>query len=284
MRPIVFMSDFGTADDFVGVCHGVILQRAPGAQVVNLTHGITPQGVLHGAIVLSQTLPYMPIAVHLAVVDPGVGTARRAIAVDCANGRTFVGPDNGLLVPAIEASGGAVRVASIEHPEHILQPTSATFHGRDVFAPAAAHLASGGSITDLGPAVDAQSLIRLDIPQPRIEQGAVVSEVWNIDQYGNAALHLDANTLESVIGDADHVELTIRTERVYAAVARTYGNVRPGEALLYIDPYGSVSIAVNTGDAAAMFRLEPGREIRIEPTAASPAVAAAAVAMSPRSR
>ena len=111
-----------------------------------------------------------------------------------------------------------------------------------------------------------------------------MSEVWNIDQYGNAALHLDADTLESVIGTADHVELTIRTERVYAAVARTYGNVRPGEALLYIDPYGSVSIAVNTGDAAAMFRLDAGREVRIEPASVSPSVTEAAVAMSPRSR
>ena len=284
MRPIVFLSDFGTGDDFAGVCHGVILQRAPGAQLIHLTHGITPQGVLHGAMVLRNTLAYMPTAVHLAVVDPGVGTARRAIAVDCADGRSFVGPDNGLLSLAIGASGGAVRAASIESPSFILSPLSATFHGRDVFAPAAAHLAAGGAIADLGTEVALDSLIQLDLPQPLVAGDSVRSEVWNIDQYGNAALHLDAATLEAAIGSAAHVELTIRTERVYAAVARTFGNVRPGEALLYVDPYGCVSIAVNQGHASSMFRLEPGREVRIDPAPTSGRLEAAAVAMSPRSR
>jgi S-adenosylmethionine hydrolase len=284
MRPVVFMSDFGLVDDFAGVCHGVILQRAPGAHVMHLTHGITPQGVLHGAMVLRNTLPYMPLAVHLAVVDPGVGTARRALAVDCADGRSFVGPDNGLLVPAIEASGGAVQAVSIEDPEFILSPLSATFHGRDVFAPAAAYLAIDGPISDLGPRVDHTTLVRLNIPQPVVHDGSVTSNVWNVDQYGNAALHLDAATLESVLEGARHVELTIRSERIYATVARTYGNVRPGEALLYIDPYGCVSIAVNQGDAAAMFRLEAGREVSIEPAAVSIDASGPVVAMSPRSR
>lgn len=284
MRPIVFLSDFGNDDDFAGVCHGVMLQRTPGVQVIHLTHGITPQGILHGAVVLRNTLPYMPVAVHLAVVDPGVGTARRAIAVDCADGRSFVGPDNGLMSLAIEASGGAVRAALIESPSFILRPLSATFHGRDVFAPAAAHVAAGGAIDELGPALDPDTIIRLELPQPRIDGASITSEVWNIDQYGNAALHLDATALETAIGSAAHVELTIRTERVYAAVARTFGNVRPGEALLYVDPYGCVSIAVNQGHAASMFRLDPGRDVSIEPVAGRNTLHDAAVAMSPRSR
>lgn len=286
MRPVVFLTDFGLTDDFAGVCHGVILQRCPGAQVVHLTHGIVPQDVLQGATVLRNTLQFMPVAVNLAVVDPGVGTRRRAIAVDCVDGRSFVGPDNGLLIPAIEQCGGIKHAVSIVNPDMVLSTVSATFHGRDVFAPAAAHLVSGGSIADLGTDIDPASLVRLELPVARRDGDALIGRVWNIDRFGNAAMHLTDADLQAAIGDLTSVELTVRTERVYATVARTYGNVRPGEILLYVDPYGCISIAVNRGDASNLLRLRTGMEVSIAPAPAYAEHGAGALlgAVSPQSR
>ena len=140
---ITFLTDFGLADDFVGVCHGVMKRIAPDCEVIDITHGIAPQAVLQGALTLANTLPYMPSGVHLAVVDPGVGTGRRALALRSGDGRFFVGPDNGLLLPAAERLGGIEAAHELTNPEYMLEPVSRTFHGRDVFSPAAAHLASG---------------------------------------------------------------------------------------------------------------------------------------------
>src|SRR5579885_3122123 len=141
--PLTFLSDFGLQDDFVGTCHGVIAGIAPGTQVIDITHGLEPGRVLQGALVLANTLPYMPVGVHLAVVDPGVGTARRALALRDAEGRLHVGPDNGLLIPAAERFGGIVDAHEIANPRYALESVSRTFHGRDIFSPAAAHLAAG---------------------------------------------------------------------------------------------------------------------------------------------
>lgn len=264
-RPVLLLTDFGSSDEFAGVCEAVIVARAPGTQVVHLTHGIQPQFVLQGAIVLRNTLPYTPVGVHLAVVDPGVGTERLAVAVDCADGRSFVGPDNGLLSLAIDAAGGAVRCVSIEDERFMLAPVSPTFHGRDIFAPAAAHLAAGGAIGELGPDVDATALARVELPQPRRGADGLVGEVWSIDSFGNVALALDEATLLDALGAAPRVELSIRNDRYYATVARTFGSVRIGEILLFIDSYGAVSVAVNQGNAAEMFRARMGDDVAIRP-------------------
>ena len=153
---ITFLSDFGLQDDFVGTCHGVIKRIAPDADVIDITHGIEPQQVLQGALVLASTLPYMPEGVHLAVVDPGVGTERKALALRSGDGRLYVGPDNGLLVPAAERLGGVDGAWELENPAYRLEPVSRTFHGRDLFAPAAAHLAAGVEPGELGPGARAR--------------------------------------------------------------------------------------------------------------------------------
>ena len=163
---ITFLSDFGLADDFVGTCHAVMKRIAPDAQIIDITHGIGPQEVLQGAIVLANTLPYAPAGVHLAIVDPGVGGGRRALALELAEGRRLVGPDNGLLLPAAERLGGVEAAHELTNPAYALTPVSATFHGRDVFSPAAAHLALGVPAAELGPPLDPESLVRLDLPSP----------------------------------------------------------------------------------------------------------------------
>src|SRR4051812_39756332 len=162
---ITFLTDFGLEDDFVGTCHGVMKRIAPDVEIIDITHGIQPQSVLQGALVLANTLPYLPEGVHLAVVDPGVGGDRREIAISGENGRIYVGPDNGLLVPAAEKLGGIQAAHEISNRQYALEPVSATFHGRDVFSPAAAHLARGLDIAELGPALEIDSLSRLEVPK-----------------------------------------------------------------------------------------------------------------------
>src|SRR6188474_1133792 len=169
---ICFLSDFGLRDDFVGTCHGVIAKIAPDARVIDVTHGIPATEVLQGAHVLSSTLPYLPVGVHLAVVDPGVGGVRRPVVLSDAAGRLFVGLDNGLLLPAAERAGIA-EVHELANPEYALETISRTFHGRDLFAPAAAHLATGVPLAELGPPLDPDALIRLDLPEPEFVDGAL---------------------------------------------------------------------------------------------------------------
>ena len=167
-RPITFLTDFGLQDDFVGVCRGVIKRIAPDAEILDITHGIAPQHVLQGALVLANTLPYMPEGVHLAVVDPSVGTERRALAVRSGDGRLHVGPDNGLLITAAEKLGGIDGAWQLANERYALQHVSRTFHGRDIFAPAAAHLALGLDPAELGPPIAPAELVRLDMPEPEV--------------------------------------------------------------------------------------------------------------------
>src|SRR5438477_10642472 len=166
---ITFLTDFGLEDDFVGTCHGVIKRIAPEAQIIDLTHGVRPGRIQQGALVLANALPYMPVGVHLAVVDPGVGGARRPLALRDEEGHVFVGPDNGLLIPAAEAGGGVVAAHELVNPEYALQPVSRTFHGRDLVAPAAAHLALGVPLEELGPPLDPEVLVRLGLPEAEVQ-------------------------------------------------------------------------------------------------------------------
>ncbi len=164
---VTLLTDYGRDDEFVGVCHGVIRSIHPDAQIVDVTHGITRYDVRHGAIVLRNTLPYMPVGVHVAVVDPQVGTERRAVALETADGRILVGPDNGLLSLAWERSGGVRLAVDVTRSPHRLEPVSATFHGRDLFAPVAAHLAAGAELADAGDPVEPETLTRLELPAPQ---------------------------------------------------------------------------------------------------------------------
>ena len=261
---VTFLSDFGLQDDFVGTCHGVIKQIAPDVQVIDLTHGIPPQAVLHGALVLANTLPYMPEGVHLAVVDPGVGSDRRAIAVAAEDGRLFVGPDNGLLVPAAERAGGIAAAHELTNPAYALETVSRTFHGRDLFAPAAAHLARGIGIAELGDAVDVSTLVHLDLPEPVVGSSLVRATALYVDRFGNIALNLGRSTLECVgIVPGTRVELRFTLDRYYAVAVRTFGDARAGDLILFEDAYGNVAVAINGGDAASMVSAGPGDEVRI---------------------
>lgn len=265
MRPVItFLTDFGVTDDFVGTCHGVMKRITPDAEIIDITHGIAPQQVLQGALVLRNTLPYMPEGVHLAVVDPGVGTDRKGIALRGEDGRLYVGPDNGLLVPAAERMGGISGAWELAEPRYRLTPVSRTFHGRDIFAPAAAHLAGGVAPAELGPALDPASLVRLAVPVAQISSEQILAHVLIVDRFGNVQLNLVAGDLERVgIVPGTGIELEVGLERYYAVAARTFADVGRGDIVLYEDSYRTIALAINEGDAASVVSARPGDEVRI---------------------
>ena len=260
---ITFLSDFGLKDDFVGTCHGVIKRIAPEAEIIDITHGIPPQSVLQGALVLANTIGFMPVGVHLAIVDPGVGGPRRPLVLRDKEGRTYVGPDNGLLLPAASREG--IEVAhELANPEYALESISRTFHGRDLFSPAAAHLALGVPLSELGPPVDPDGLVRLDLPEPIVVDGAIHATFLYVDSFGNIALNLDRDDVEALgILTGSRVELELSGERYYAVMARTFADARPGDVILYEDSYKKMSLAISRGSAARMLHASPGQKIRI---------------------
>ncbi len=266
-RPITFLSDYGYEDEFAGVCRAVIARLAPEALVVDLTHGIPRHAVAVGAAVLANALPFAPPGVHLAVVDPEVGSARRGVAVRVASEeRVVVGPDNGLLWPALARLGGAVEAVDVSLSRFRLEPISPTFHGRDVFAPVAAHLARGAALTDAGEPVDAGSLVVLEQSQPQIQPGRVVAHVVSVDRYGNASLDLADRELPGTglkLGRPLDVEARGGTRR--AVFASTFADVPSGELILYEDSARKLALAVNRASAAEALRLEPGDEVTLRP-------------------
>ena len=261
---ITFLTDFGLQDDFVGTCHGVIKRIAPDAEIIDITHGIPPRAVLQGALVLANTVPYMPHGVHLAVIDPGVGSTRRPLALRDREGRLYVGPDNGLLVPAAERNSGIDEVHELANSEYALPSVSRTFHGRDLFAPAAAHLSRGVPLEDLGPPLDPDALVRLDIPEPEVGSSRIRATVLYVDAFGNVQLNLRRDHLEALgVVPGTKVELELGTERYFAVAARTFADARAGDIILYEDSYRNVAVAINRGNAAGMLNATPGRELRI---------------------
>jgi S-adenosyl-L-methionine hydrolase (adenosine-forming) len=261
---ITFLSDFGLGDDFVGTCHGVIKRIAPDADVIDITHGIEPQSVLQGALVLSNTLPYMPEGVHLAVVDPDVGTPRRALVVRTGDGRVLVGPDNGLLIPAAERLGGVEEAFEITNREYALSPISATFHGRDIFSPACAHLTKGLDPSELGAAVEVGSLVRLQIPEAEIGERRVRATCLYVDRFGNVELNVHADQVEPLgIVPGRRVEVELAVDRFYALAARAFAEARPGDIILYEDAYRNIALAISRGNAAQTFGIHPGMEVRL---------------------
>lgn len=260
---VTFLSDFGLKDGFVGTCHGVIKRIAPEVQIIDITHGIPPQAVLQGAFVLASTVGYMPVGVHLAIVDPGVGGPRRALALRDAEGRQYIGPDNGLLVPAASRAGIS-SAHEIVNPDYALGSISRTFHGRDLFSPAAAHLARGVPIEELGPPLDPDALVRLELPEPRIVDGVIDATSLYVDSFGNIALNLsrdEVETLGIVVGT--RLEIEHAGERFYAVMARTFADARPGDVILYEDSYRNMAVAISSGSAAKMLHAAAGQRIRI---------------------
>jgi S-adenosyl-L-methionine hydrolase (adenosine-forming) len=263
---VSLLTDYGREDDFVGVCHAVILGIHPEARIVDLSHGIARHDVRHGAIVLSNTLPYVPKGVHLAIVDPQVGTERRAVALKTDDDRILVGPDNGLLSLAWERFGGIAEAVDVSRSPHRLEPVSATFHGRDLFAPVAAHLAAGAPLAEAGEALDPDALETIELPEWRREGDTIVAHVLIIDRFGNVSLNLSHDDLAGtgiVLGG--QVELRVGAERYLANVAHTFADVRAGDILVYEDSYRALSIAINRGDAAATMQVGPDAEVRITP-------------------
>jgi S-adenosyl-L-methionine hydrolase (adenosine-forming) len=263
---VTLLTDYGRDDDFVGVCHGVIRWIHPEAEIVDITHGIERYAVRQGALVLRNTLPYMPTGVHVAVVDPQVGTERRAIALGTEDGRILVGPDNGLLSLAWERCGGVEMAVDVTRSPHRLEPVSATFHGRDVFAPVAAHLASGAELADAGDPLDPESLERVDLPEPREEDGAVVAHALVLDHFGNVGLNVDHDRLAGT-GITLGARVAVETvgERYLATYAQTFADVKPGELLVYQDAYRTLALAINRGDAASTLGLGVDAEVRLRP-------------------
>jgi len=258
---ITFLSDYGQADDFVGTCHGVMARICPEARVLDITHGIDRHDARRGALVLRNTLPYFPAGVHLAVVDPEVGRDRRAVALRTAeDDRLLVGPDNGLLSLAAQRFGGIAEVVDVARSPHRLEPVSATFHGRDIFAPVAAHLAAGAPLGDAGDPIDADEIVRLDMPLAFLEDGVLYAHAVGFDRFGNIML------------DVEHAELTDSGFKLGHGVdvnghrgvyATTFADVAPGELLLYEDAYRTLALAVNRGSARELLGAERDDELRI---------------------
>ena len=274
---ITFLSDYGYADEFVGVCHGVIAGRCPQARVIDITHAIPPCDVRTGALVLADALAYMPAGVHLAVVDPGVGArergdagrfARAAVAVRCAAAprRLLVGPDNGLLALALERFGGPLEAVEISRSRERLRPLSRTFHGRDIFAPVAAALAAGAELDDVGEPFPPPALVPLNFPRAEYRGGGLVAHVLRNDRFGN--LILDATPAELGVMTGAHgadVELVAGATAHRAHTAGAFADVARGELLVYEDANGAVAIAANGGSAAELLHVNAGAEILVRP-------------------
>jgi len=285
---IAFLSDYGHFDEFVGVCHGVIARRAPSARVIDLTHSIPRHDVRAGALVLRSTLAYSPAEVHLAVVDPEVGAvganARRAVALRTAAGPLLVGPDNGLLMLAAEWLGGATEALDIGHSPERLEPVSATFHGRDIFAPVAAALAAGTPLAGVGEPLAVEELRILELPVAQLLDGALLAHVLRFDHFGNLILDASHEQLQAAgirLGEALTVEVAGRgvagrgvaggeaagNEVVgnvhLARYASTFADVAPGELLLYEDAQLMAALAVNRGSAAALLAAQRDSELLV---------------------
>ena len=265
-RCLTFLTDYGLEDGFTAACHGVAAQIAPQIPVVDITHLIPGGDVRRGAAVLAQTIPYFPPAVHVAVVDPGVGTDRRGIAV-AAGDAILVGPDNGLLSWAASVAGGPRMAVSLTNKEMWLNPTaSATFHGRDIFMPVAARLASGADLASAGTEIEIDDLVTLPPPASRVLDGTAEGEVLTVDTFGNVQLSISASDASS-IGIRYGRSVVIRCGRRQLTVPyrETFGSVAPGELVAFADGSGMVSIAVNSGDAAQRLGLPPGAHVSVSP-------------------
>lgn len=248
-------TDYGLSEGFVAALHGAIGRLAPAVRVIDVTHLITPGDIRGGAEVLAQTVPYLPRAVHVGVVDPGVGTARRPIAIEARDG-TLVGPDNGLMVPAAEALGGVVRAVHLTNRAWFEATVSMTFHGRDIFAPVGARLAAGAPLADAGTEIDPADLVRLPEPTVTVGDGYLEAEVVLVDRFGNVQLAAPGSALAGL-------PETVMVGGLRAVHGSTFGDVAPGDLVVYADSADRVAIAVNAGRAIDALSVRGGDLVRI---------------------
>ncbi len=261
---VTLLTDYGTDDEFAGIVRGVIARSAPDARVIDITHGIPRHDIRRGAIVLRNAIDYVPPGIHLAVVDPTVGTPRRAVAIRCADEQLLVGPDNGLLSLAWEHCGGAVEAVDLNLSPFRLEPVSATFHGRDLFAPVAGRLAAGAGLDDAGERIDPDDLVRLEVPAPEIADGEIRAHALVVDRFGNVSLNVSHEQLAGsglTLGRRVSIEAGGSSHR--AVFATTFGDVEEGGLLVYEDAYRTLALAVNHGSAAELLRISPDDRVRL---------------------
>jgi S-adenosyl-L-methionine hydrolase (adenosine-forming) len=264
-RYLSFLTDYGLEDGFVAACHGVAARIAPHATIIDVTHLVPPGDIRRGAAVLAQTVPYLPPAVHVAVVDPGVGTDRRGVAVQ-AGRSVFVGPDNGLLSWAVAASGGAARAYQLTNRELWLEQVAATFHGRDIFMPVAAHLAADSGPAAAGEEIDVGDLVTLPAPERAVRGSTAEGEVLTVDRFGNIQLTITSSDAVAIgLRSGDAVLLQLGRRQLTVPYRDMFGAVAAGELVAYADSAGLVSIAVNGGDAAQRLGLPPGARVSMAP-------------------
>ena len=262
-RYLSFLTDYGLEDGFVAACHGVSARIAPHADIIDVTHLIPPGDVRRGAAVLAQTVPYLPPAVHVAVVDPGVGTGRRGIAV-AAGDSVFIGPDNGLLSWAVTAAGGAARAFSLTNRQLWRSQVTPTFHGRDIFMPVAAHLATDAELAAAGAEIDVGDLVTLPAPERLVRDFTAAGEVLTVDRFGNVQLTITgADAAEIGVKPGGIVLVHFGHRQLTLPYRDTFGAVATGALVAYVDSVGLVSIAVNGGDAAQRLGLPPGARVSI---------------------
>jgi S-adenosylmethionine hydrolase len=268
-RPVVsLLTDFGVRDVSASICRAVVLGICPDAEVIDLTHDVRKYAIRDGALALWCALPYLPVGTHVAVVDPGVGTVRRPLALRAGRGDVLIGPDNGLLVPAAERLGGIAEARELANRDYRLPVVTTTFHGRDIFAPAAAHLARGVGFETLGPAVDPGTLVPSPHPAPRIGDGGVASEVFYEDTFGNVKLSALVADLREALGEPRGRTFDVALDggqTLELPWARTFGELAPGDPLLYEDSYGRACIGVNQGSAVATLGLRDGDRVELRP-------------------
>lgn len=261
---MTLLTDYGLEDGFVAACHGVAMRLTPGISTVDVTHLVPPGDIRRASSVLAQTVPYFPPAVHVVVVDPGVGTTRRAVAVE-AGESVFVAPDNGVLSWPVAALGGPGRVHELTNEELWIHPVSATFHGRDIFTPIGARLAAGLELDDVGPALSPDELVTIPEPVSRLSRQHAEGEVLSVDRFGNVQLSTTDDQLEA-LGIRRGDSLTVEGSGASATVPYldTFASVPEGELVAYTDSAGRTAIAVNRGDAATRLDLPAGTRVRIE--------------------
>lgn len=267
-RTITFTTDFGWSMA-PGICRGVIKKIYPDADLIDLTHSIPHYDIEAGAASMMDAVPYLPVGIHIVVVDPGVGSVRRPVAILARRGDVFIGPDNGVLSLAVRAAGGAEAAYVITSPKVILTPTSNTFHGRDIFAPAAAHLASGMPLSELGPAIDPAGLTVIDYPDPRVEGHAAVGILFGFDPFGSARTNVTSATLSAAgLMPGTRVRVSAGEKTIDLPLVRTFSDVQVGEACSLVDSSDRFCIAVNQGNARERFGLAPKSPLKV--TALSP--------------
>ncbi|MER5325454.1 SAM hydrolase/SAM-dependent halogenase family protein [Streptosporangium roseum] len=265
---ITLLTDYGLEDGYVAACHGVIVGISPESRIIDVCHLVPSGDVRRAAAILAQTIPYLPSGVHIAVVDPW-GGSRRAVAVE-AGSHVFLGPDNGVLSWAVHASGGAKAAYALANEDFFRKPVSPTFHGRDVFAPVAAHLAVGRGLAELGPEIPLDRLVSLPAPTSLVREGVVEGEVLSVDRYGNTQLSVGAADLFTLgVRPGSTLVVWLGRRQISVPFRETFAAVPPGELVAFADSAGLVALAVNSGDASQRLGLPPGAHVRLSPAPSS---------------